>query len=172
MIAQQPFCWKWISVTKVSKYGQNEYSRAMNASYTFQPPMGFCFYLMQHTPLWRSKSRILRITKTRTKIETLRISHTSSELHRNIPSGSFTKTNLWKVESITDKVWWLSRTYKCSPEFLAVCFCLYLYLTYIDTLLLPPERGFCKAFIIKFVHDLVIICCALCYHTNPKIKGD
>ena len=34
MIAQKPFCWKWISVTKVSKYGTSEYSRALNASYT------------------------------------------------------------------------------------------------------------------------------------------
>ena len=25
---------KWISVTKISKYGQNEYSRALNSSYT------------------------------------------------------------------------------------------------------------------------------------------
>ena len=36
VIARQPFCWKWISVTKVSKYGKSEYSRALNASYTFQ----------------------------------------------------------------------------------------------------------------------------------------
>ena len=53
--------------------------------------LAFClnvsFYLMQHTPLWRSKFRILRIKKTRTKIGTLRISHTSSKLHRDIPSG-------------------------------------------------------------------------------------
>ena len=35
-----------ISVTKISKYGQNEYSQALNASYTFQPLMGFCRYLM------------------------------------------------------------------------------------------------------------------------------
>ena len=41
VIAQLPFCWKWTSVTKISKYGQNEYSRALNASYTFQPLMGF-----------------------------------------------------------------------------------------------------------------------------------
>ena len=34
-------CWKWISVTKVSKYGKSEYSRALNASYTFQPLMSF-----------------------------------------------------------------------------------------------------------------------------------
>ena len=32
---------KWISVTKISKYGQNEYSQALNASYTFQPLMSF-----------------------------------------------------------------------------------------------------------------------------------
>ena len=46
MIAQKPFCWKWISVTKISKYGQNEYLQALNASYTFQPLMGFWLYLM------------------------------------------------------------------------------------------------------------------------------
>ena len=63
------------------------------------------FYLMQHTPLSRSKFRILRIKKTRTKIGTLRISHTSSKLHRNIRSGSFTKTNLRKIGAITDMVW-------------------------------------------------------------------
>ena len=34
------------------------------------------FYLMQHTTLWRSKFRILRIKRTRTKIGTLRISRT------------------------------------------------------------------------------------------------
>ena len=37
VIARQPLWWKWISVTKVSKYGKVEYSRALNASYTFQP---------------------------------------------------------------------------------------------------------------------------------------
>ena len=65
-------------------------------------PLNISFYLMQHTPLWRSKIRILRIKKTRTKIRTSRILHTSSKLPRDIPSGSF-------------KVWWLSRGYKCSP---------------------------------------------------------
>ena len=34
-------CLKWICVTKVSKYGKIENSRALNASYTFQPLMGF-----------------------------------------------------------------------------------------------------------------------------------
>ena len=72
-------------------------------------PLNISFYVMQHTPLWRSKFRILRIKKTRTKIGTLRISHTSSKLHRDIPSGSFTKTNLRKIGAITDNVWWLSR---------------------------------------------------------------
>ena len=42
-------------------------------------PLNISCYLMQHTPLWRSKFGILRIKKTRTKIETLRISHTSSK---------------------------------------------------------------------------------------------
>ena len=43
---------------------------------------------MQHTPLWRSKFRILGIKKTRTKLGTLRISQTSSKLHRDIPPGA------------------------------------------------------------------------------------
>ena len=46
VIAQQAFCWKWISVAKISKYGQNEYSQALKASYTFQPLMGFWGKLM------------------------------------------------------------------------------------------------------------------------------
>ena len=76
-------------------------------------------YLMQHKPLWRSKFRILRIKKTRTKIGTLRISHTSSRL------------DLRKIGAITDKVWWLSRAYKCSPRrgfrgFAFVCICILL----------------------------------------------
>ena len=49
VIAQQPFCWKRISITKVSKYGQNEYSRALNASYTLQPLMGFCVHSISVT---------------------------------------------------------------------------------------------------------------------------
>ena len=44
VIAQQPFCWKWISVTKVSIYGKSEYSWALNTSYTFQPLMSFWFH--------------------------------------------------------------------------------------------------------------------------------
>ena len=67
--------------------------------------LNISFYLMQHTPLWRSKFRILRIKKTRTKIGTLKISHTGSKLHRDIPSGSFTKTDLRKIGAITDKAW-------------------------------------------------------------------
>ena len=94
-------------------------------------PLHISFYLMQHTPLWRSKFRILRIKKTRTKIGTLRISHTSSKLHRDIPSGSFTESDLRKIGAITDKVWWLSRAYKCSPRrgfrgFAFVCICILL----------------------------------------------
>ena len=94
-------------------------------------PSNISFYLMQHTPLWRSKFRILSIKKTWTKIGTLRISHTSSKLHRDIPSGSFTKTDLRKIGAITDKVWWLSTAYKCSPRrgfkgFAFVCICILL----------------------------------------------
>ena len=95
-------------------------------------PLNISFYLMQHTPLWRSKFRILRIKKTRTKIGTPRISHTSLKLHRDIPSGSFTESDLRKIAgAITDKVWWLSRAYKCSPRrgfmgFAFVCICILL----------------------------------------------
>ena len=39
--SQQPFCWIFISFTKVSKYGKSEYSWALNTSYTFQPLMSF-----------------------------------------------------------------------------------------------------------------------------------
>ena len=45
-------------------------------------PLNISFYLMQHTPLWRSKFRILRIKKTWTTKGILRISHTSSKLHQ------------------------------------------------------------------------------------------
>ena len=45
---------RWISVTKISKYGQNEYSQALNASYTFQPLMGFC--MNQINILWSFSS--------------------------------------------------------------------------------------------------------------------
>ena len=94
-------------------------------------PLNISFYLMQHTPLWRSKFRILRIKKTGTKIGTLRISHTSLNLLRDIPSGSFTESDLRKIGAITDKVWWLSRAYKCSPRrsfrgFAFVCICILL----------------------------------------------
>ena len=47
VIAQQPF------FTKVSKYGNIEYSGALNASYTFQPVMSFCLYL-EPLSLWFS----------------------------------------------------------------------------------------------------------------------
>ena len=74
-------------------------------------PLNISFYL-----IWRCKFRILRIKKTRTKIGTLRISHTSSRL------------DLRKTGAITDKVWWLCRAYKCSPRrgFRWFFFCLYL----------------------------------------------
>ena len=39
------------------------------------------------------------------KKRTSRILHTSSKLHQDIPSGSFTKTNLRKIGAIPDKVW-------------------------------------------------------------------
>ena len=87
-------------------------------------PLNISFYLTQHTPLWRSKFRILRIKKTRTKIGTLRISHTSSKLHRDIPSGSFTKTNLKKSGATTD---WVEHTSVAQVEVSGGCFCLYLY---------------------------------------------
>ena len=67
-------------------------------------PFNISFCLMQHTPLWSSQFRILRIKKTPTKIGTLRISHIRSNLHRDIPSGSFTKTNLRKIGAINVSV--------------------------------------------------------------------
>ena len=62
-------------------------------------PLNISFYLMQHTPLWRSKFRILRIKKTRTEIGTVRISHTSLKLLRDIPSGSI---KISAVRSLAD----------------------------------------------------------------------
>ena len=60
VIARQPFCWKWISVTKVSKYGKSEYSRALNASYTFQPLMSFwCILMTAHLTDVRSYPRVV-----------------------------------------------------------------------------------------------------------------
>ena len=44
----------------ISKYGQNEYSQALNASYTFQPLMGFCRYLMM-AEVPSSLSKIIEI---------------------------------------------------------------------------------------------------------------
>ena len=114
-------------VTHVHKRGTWQLCRVRRLAF----PLIISFYLMQHTPLWRSKFRILKIKKTRTKIGTLRISHTSLKLHRDIPSGSFTESDLRKIGVITDKVWWLSRAYKCSPRrgfrgFAFVCIDLYL----------------------------------------------
>ena len=40
-------CWKCVSVTRVSKYGKSEYSRALNASYTFQTLMSFSLYIVK-----------------------------------------------------------------------------------------------------------------------------
>ena len=108
-------------------------------------PLNISFYLMQHTPLWRSKFWILRIKKKRTKVGTLRISHTSSKLHLDIPSGSFSKTDLRKIGAITDKVWhddWVEHTSVAQVE--------------VSGGLLLFVSVSCYAFIIKFVHDLVI----------------
>ena len=44
-------CLKWISATKVSKYGKSEYSRALNASYTFKPLMIFWYILINNYSL-------------------------------------------------------------------------------------------------------------------------
>ena len=114
---------KWTSMT----VGTGQHCHVRRLAFYFI----ISFYLMQHKPLWRSKFRILRIKKTRTKIGTLRISHTSLKLHRDIPSGSFTESDLRKIGAITDKVWWLSRAYKCSPRrgfrgFAFVCICILL----------------------------------------------
>ena len=100
-------------------------------------PLNISFYL-----IWRSKFRVLWIKKTRRKIGTLRISHTSSRL------------DLRKIGAITDKVWCLSRAYKCSPRrgFRGLAFvCICILLSFI---------------IIKFVHDLVIT--ILCFRPLSK----
>ena len=47
---------KWISFIKFSKYGQSEYSRALNASYTFQPLVNFWILIYSS-----SKSRNLNL---------------------------------------------------------------------------------------------------------------
>ena len=93
-------------------------------------PLNISFYLMQHTRLWRSKFRIL------TKEEAHKNKNSENFAHKFKPSpghptGSFTKTNLRKVGDITDKVWWLSRAYKCSRGrgsrgFAFVCNCILL----------------------------------------------
>ena len=57
VIVRQPFCWKWISVTKVSKYGKGEYSGALNASYTFQPFMSLWCNLMFLPPFICKKGK-------------------------------------------------------------------------------------------------------------------
>ena len=60
-------CWKWISFTKVSKYGKKEHSRALNASYTFQPQYEFLIQVNRcgaasspgssRFAIWRRKER-------------------------------------------------------------------------------------------------------------------
>ena len=61
---------------------------------------------MQHTPLWKSKFRILGIKKTRTKIGTFEnFAHKfKAEFKASLghPTGSFTKTNLRKMTRFGD----------------------------------------------------------------------
>ena len=49
---------RWISFTKVSKYGKSEYSRALNASYTFQPLTSFWnnFMIIKEGGLYQIRS--------------------------------------------------------------------------------------------------------------------
>ena len=85
---------------------------------------------MQHTPLWRSKFRILRIKKTRTKIGTLRISHTSSKLHRDTRSRTFDNKDQLEENHellLTRFGHWVEHT-SIAQRFQRFCFCLYLYL--------------------------------------------
>ena len=82
---------RWMAVTHVHERGTWQLCHVRILAF----PLNISFYL-----IWGCKFRILRIKKTRTKIGTLRISHTSSRL------------DLRKLEgAITDKVWWLSRAY-------------------------------------------------------------
>ena len=86
------------------------------------------FYLMQHKPLWRSKFRILRIKKTRTKIGTLRILHTSLKLHRNIRSGSRSQRPTWgKQELLLTRFGHGVEHSSVAQKFQRLCFCFYLY---------------------------------------------
>ena len=59
---------------------------------------------------------------------TLRISHTSSKLHRDIPSGSFKKTDLRKIGAITDTGLVTQQSIQVQPRsrFKGVCYLLCL----------------------------------------------
>ena len=46
---------------RVSKYGKSEYSRALNASYTFQPLMSFCFDLIWLISITECSIRYVRL---------------------------------------------------------------------------------------------------------------
>ena len=84
---------------------------------------------MQHTPFWGSKSRIPRIKKARTKIGTLRISHTSSKLHQDIPPGASQRPTWGKWGILLTRLGdWVEDTSVAQVEVSGVCFCLYLYL--------------------------------------------
>ena len=108
---------------------------------------------MQHTPLWRSKFRILGIKKTRTKIGTLRISHTSSKLHRDIPPGASQRPTWGKWGILLTRFGdWVEHTSVAQVE--------------VSRGLLLFVSVSCLAFIFKFVHDLLIT--IQCFHPFSK----
>ena len=83
------------------------------------------FYLMQHSPPLRSKFWI-RIKKTRSKIGTWRISHTSSTLHwdsRELHKDLFEGNSMLSLTRFRDWVELLTVVLNVAQRF---CFCLYL----------------------------------------------
>ena len=75
------------------------------------------FYLMQHKPLWRSKfsdTEDKKDTDKNRNFENFAYKFKASPEHPI--REPLTKTNLRKIGAISDKVWRLTRAYKCSPE--------------------------------------------------------
>ena len=115
----------WTSFFKTFLVGPNRSIEfwtkiSRNLGWMYRTPCFIQFFLARVffvSPLWRSKFQILGMKKTLTKIWTLRISQTSSKLHRD--SRELHNDQLDENSSyITDKVWGLCRAYQCSPEVL------------------------------------------------------
>ena len=60
VIAQQPFCWKWISVTKISKYGKKWIFTSIERELHVSTPYGFL--IMWHPFLILSLFSIIHFT--------------------------------------------------------------------------------------------------------------